>query len=376
MTTYLELHVLQSLPPSNINRDDTGAPKTATYGGVLRPRVSSQSWKRAIRKDFENRLPPEQVGTRTKQVVEWLRDEIEQQAPELSERAESLAGDGFRAAGFKLAKPRNTKVDKPGVEELGYLIFLSAQQVRSLAAAVIEHADAPDVEKALKAAKVKDLLDREHSIDMALFGRMVAEAPDINVDAACQVAHALGVHELTSEYDYFTAVDDRKEDAEETGAGMIGTVEFNASTLYRYAVVNVDQLQHNLGNADATRLALEEFVRSFVSSMPTGKQNTFAHGTWPYVVMVTVGTGQPSNLVGAFEDPVRPDGGYVLPAARALAAHANDVFGTWRTPSSVLVTGLAQGREALAQVDGAVTVTFDQLPTVAAEASMAGLEDR
>lgn len=373
MTTYMEIHALQSLPPSNVNRDDTGAPKTATYGGVLRARVSSQSWKRAIRRDFEARLSPDQVGTRTKQIVELLRDEIAAQAPELADRAEPLAAAAFKAIGLKLAKPRG---NKEAIEELGYLIFFSAQQVRSLAAAAIQYAEDPDPEKAMRAAKVKDLVDRDHSIDLALFGRMVADVPDINVDAACQVAHALGVHEVTPEYDYFTAVDDRKEDAEETGAGMIGTVEFNASTLYRYAVVNVDQLQRNLGNEDATRLALAEFTRSFVASMPSGKQNTFANGTRPEVVMVTVGKGQPTNLVGAFEDAVRPDGGYLRPAVKALAAHANDVFGTWRTPDEVLVCGLAQGREALGTVAGASVVSFEDLPDRAAAASVAGLGDR
>lgn len=373
MTTYLEIHALQTLPPSNVNRDDTGAPKTATYGGVLRARVSSQSWKSAIRRDFEQRLDPDLVGTRTKQIVEWLRDEIAAQDPDLTNRAEELAAAAFKAVGLKLTKPRG---NKEGVEELGYLIFFSSQQIRALASAAIQAAAEPDPEKAMKAAKVKDLLDRDHSIDLALFGRMVADAPDINVDAACQVAHALGVHEVTPEYDYFTAVDDRKEDAEETGAGMIGTVEFNASTLYRYAAVNVDLLQENLGHVDATRIALAEFVRSFIVSMPSGKQNTFANGTRPDVVMVTVATGQPTNLVGAFEEPVRPDAGYAKPAASALAAHAADVFTTWRTLQTVLVCGLAGAREALAGVPGAATVTYDELADRAAEVSLAGLEVR
>lgn len=373
MTTYLELHALQSVPPSNLNRDDTGSPKTATYGGVLRARVSSQAWKRAIREDFNARLAPDQVGTRTKQIVELLRDEILTQAPDLAEHADALAIAAFGAVGLKLTKPRG-KSDANA--ELGYLIFFSAQQVRALAAAAIEAAAASDPKKALQERKAKELVNSDHSIDLALFGRMVADVPDLNVDAACQVAHALGVHAVTPEDDYFTAVDDLKEQAQETGAGMIGTVQFNASTFYRYAAVNVEQLQVNLGNPDAVRLALAEFVRSFVESMPSGKQNTFANGTRPEVVLVTVGTGQPTNLVGAFEDPVRPDGGYLKPAAEALATYATDVFGTWRTPDVVFVCGLGKPQQVLAGVPDAEIVPFEELPERAAAASLTGLEAR
>lgn len=371
MTTYVELHALQSVPPSNINRDDTGSPKSATYGGVLRARVSSQAWKRAIREDFARRLPAERIGTRTKEIVALLAEEIVAQAPDLAERAESLAESAFEAVGLKLTKPRR---NANAVSELGYLIFLSAQQIRSLAAATVEAAGEPDVRKALQERKAKLLVDRDHSIDIALFGRMVADVSDLNVDAACQVAHALGVHEVTPEFDYFTAVDDRREQAEETGAGMIGTVEFNASTLYRYAVVNVDQLQINLGNRQATRFALEAFVRSFVDSMPTGKQNTFANGTRPDVVMVTVGQGQPVNLVGAFEEAVRPKDGYGKPAADALARHAADVFETWRQPATVLVCGLPKPRAALASVPGAEVSSFEELAGRAAAEAVSGLE--
>jgi CRISPR system Cascade subunit CasC len=134
---------------------------------------------------------------------------------------------------------------------------------------------------------------------------MVADDADLNVDASVQVAHALSTHAAEIEQDYFTAVDDKNIGSNETGAGMIGTVEFNAATLYRYATVNVDLLRKNLaGDNEATARAVEAFVRGFVLSMPTGKQNTFANRTVPDGVIIAVRDDQPINLVGAFEEPV------------------------------------------------------------------------
>lgn len=374
MKTYLEIHALQSVPPANLNRDDTGAPKSATYGGVQRARVSSQAWKRAIRMDFSSRVDPKLVGTRSTQLVQLLAAEITRQAPSLEERAGELGQATIEAVGIKVAAPKRKNAEAK-LGESGYLVFLSHLQIARLAEAAIAVADQPDVVKALKEAKVKSLVDQDHSIDIALFGRMVAELTDLNVDAACQVAHALGVHELTPEFDYFTAVDDQKVADEEAGAGMIGTVEFNASTFYRYAVVNVDLLVENLGSADAARLAVEEFVRSFIQTVPSGKQNTFAHGTRPDAVMVTVGQGQPCNLVGAFEDPVLPDNGYMKPAVERLARQASEVFTTWRRPKQVLVCGLGSVVKPLANVEGAQRVSFEDLIRLAGEQVLAVKDD-
>jgi len=138
------------------------------------------------------------------------------------------------------------------------------------------------------------------------------------------------VHAVDNEFDYFTAVDDVKHasEDEDAGAGMIGTVEFNSSTLYRYATVDVDLLHHNLGDDDrATTRAVQAFVRAFVESMPTGKQNTFANRTLPDAVVVTVRDTQPVNLVGAFEDAVVADGGTtrLQLAGRRLGERATEV---------------------------------------------------
>lgn len=363
MKTFIEIHALQNIPPSNVNRDDTGAPKTATYGGSLRGRVSSQSWKAAMRRDFNERVDPKDVGVRSKQVVKLLMDAVTERAPNLADSAEDLAVAALEVAGFKPAKKKKGE----GLPELGYLMFVSRSQIESVADAIVANAQADKVKDALKAANVKGLLDTDHSIDMALFGRMVADAPDLNVDAACQVAHAIGVHEVVPEYDYYTAVDDVTREAEEAGAGMIGTVEFSSSTFYRYAALNMDQLEVNLGNPDAVRLAVQEFVRAFIESMPSGKQNTFANGTRPSAVLITIGTGQPVNLVGAFEEPVKGEPGYVKPAIKALASHAADVFDTWRQPERVFVCALSEEIGALAEL--AEQVSFVDLPSQTAEAA-------
>lgn len=364
MTTYLEISALQVLPPSNVNRDDTGAPKTAMYGGVQRSRVSSQSWKRAMRKAFNDSLDPKDAGRRTKQVVFLVMAALVADKPELADDAEKYASWALESAKIKLSKPKAKKDEEPGVAEMGYLMFISQQQIHAVARAIAAAVDAGSTEeKAFKAAmveaKVRDLLDAEHSIDIALFGRMVADAPDLNVDAACQVAHAIGVNGVTQEFDYFTAVDDVVESKEETGAGMIGTVEFSSNTLYRYAALNLDQLAVNLGDAAAQKLAVEHFLRAFVEAVPSGKQNTFAHQTRPSAVLVTIAEGQPASLVGAFETPVGDGNGHLAEATSKLAAHAAEVFETWRKPTAVMVCGLPSQLGGLASLGD--VLGFDEM---------------
>lgn len=347
--TIIDVSVLQSVPLSNVNRDDTGSPKTAYYGGVRRARVSSQAWKRAIRVAFNANLNPTEVGVRTKRVVELVAERIRAKNPSLDEEsAQQLAKQAVNAAGIKTSAPRAGKNVDPKPEEAGYLLFLSSSQLDQLAQAALEAAAADDPVASLKSAKLKSKLDTDHSIDIALFGRMVAELTDLNVDAAAQVAHALSVHRVENEFDYFTAVDDHKalDEEEDAGAGMIGTIEFNSSMLYRYATVDVNRLQENLGSNEATGRAVTEFVDAFVRSMPTGKQNTFANRTLPDAVVISVRDSQPVNLVGAFEVPVTFDGNRLAESAERLAAHArgiDDAYGTAPTACWVIRTSDAAG---------------------------------
>ncbi|MFX0573769.1 type I-E CRISPR-associated protein Cas7/Cse4/CasC, partial [Nocardia nepalensis] len=329
---------------SNLNRDDTGSPKTAIYGGVRRARVSSQAWKRATRAAFDEHLDRSELGVRTRRVVDLLAAEITTQSQDLADRSLALASEVMKAIGITVKPPK-----KDAIDEAGYLVFLSRHQIRALAEAAVAAAEAEDVAKALREAKVKDLADRDHSVDIALFGRMVADQADLNVDAAVQVAHAISVHPVETEFDYFTAVDDHIDD-HETGAGMIGTIEFNSSTLYRYATIDVNRLNDNLGDEEATRRAVEAFLMSFVRSMPTGKQNTFANRTLPEAVVVLVRDTQPINLVGAFESPVRESntGGRVKRAADLLREEAHEVQRAYsETPVASWVTRLGSDTAGL-----------------------------
>lgn len=341
MTTFVDLHILQNLPPSCVNRDDSGSPKTAVYGGVRRLRVSSQSWKRATRKFFEARLNADDLGIRTKRVVELVASRIAAQNHELAGKAEELAKGVFAAAKIKVEPPKNKK---DAAAESGYLLFLSPSQIdrlARLAVAVEEQGEKVDAKMA------KAIFKEDHAIDMALFGRMVAEDTDLNIDASCQVAHAISTHPVETEHDFFTAVDDAKEDSEaneDAGAGMMGTVEFASATIYRYATVNLDMLKANLGSSEAALQALDTFINGFALAMPTGKQNTFANRTLPHVVSVSVRTDQPVSLVGAFEEPIKANAtsGYLGRSVKRLAEHAamiENEFGL--RPVASFVAGLA-----------------------------------
>jgi CRISPR system Cascade subunit CasC len=346
--TILDVHLLQSVPPSNINRDDTGSPKTAVYGGVRRARVSSQAWKKATRDNFAATVDMNELGIRTKRVVELVAERIEHITGDIGhDGALSAAESVLTAAGITVKEPKGKKDAPP---ESGYLLFLSAQQIDSLArlaAESVTSGESPDKRQA------QDILKGKNSIDLALFGRMVADVADLNVDASCQVAHALSTHAVESEYDYFTAVDDVKAAAadEDAGAGMIGTVEFNSATLYRYATIDIDSLSTNLGDAQATQRAVSAFLTAFIRSMPTGKQNTFANRTLPDGIVISVRDDQPVSYVGAFEEPVvRSEfGGWMRESAAKLAAHAAGLamafdatpVATWVVTATAAVDSLA-----------------------------------
>ncbi|MGW6418374.1 type I-E CRISPR-associated protein Cas7/Cse4/CasC [Streptomyces sp. NPDC055055] len=358
---YLDVHALQTVPPSNLNRDDTGAPKTAVYGGVPRARVSSQAWKRATRAYFQDEqlLEPSELGVRTKKIVEVIATRIEAADASLAHAAAQLAADVVQAAGLKIEVPKR-KADaasKNGesepLPEAKYLMFLSSRQLDALASLAIEAAQ--DSKTFFKDKKNKDqakaLADSRHSVDIALFGRMVADVTDINVDAAVQVAHALSVHRVDNESDYYTAVDDQNTDAE-PGAGMIGTVDFNSATLYRYAALGVHQLADTLGQGlredesltTPVRRAVEAFVRSFIESLPQGKINTFGHHTLPEAVVVKLRTTRPISFVSAFEEAVRgEEGGHLREAVERLAEYIPDIERTYGNDATTLTWILRVG---------------------------------
>lgn len=323
---YVDIHILQTVPPANANRDDQGNPKEAQFGGVRRSRVSSQAWKRATRMHFAERVPEQDLGTRTRRI-----------ASELTKRLHSRSGIGEEQAGRivgAMLEPLGISAGKKA-GNTAYLLFVGRPQLDHIVGLVADQADelAGLDDKALSAAvanlPVRDQLSTGHPLDVALFGRMVADISALNVDAAVQVAHALSTHATELEFDYYTAVDDEQDD-DDPGAGMIGTIGFNSATLYRYATVAVHQLSTNLGEKDAVLDAVDLFVDSFARSMPTGYTNSFAHRTLPSTVAVVVRDDQPVNLVSAFEKPVfsRHDGIAELSAQR-LAGEYERIIKQW-----------------------------------------------
>ena len=309
MTLFVELHLIQNFAPSNLNRDDTGAPKDAIFGGQRRARVSSQCFKRAIRLYSRDQqlIPTEYRALRTKKLHALL---LERLANRDQQEASGKIEVALAAAGLKLKDDSKTE----------YLLFLGEREIAGFAALIEEHWDtliipAAGEKKGKKESKAaipaelaklaKALLDGGKAVDVALFGRMLADLPQVNQDAACQVAHAISTHRVERDFDYFTAVDDVG-GPDETGAGMIGQVEFNSATFYRYAALDVNKLRQNLqDDKELTVSAIEALIESMVRAIPTGKQNSFAAHNLPEFIGVSL-RKSPLNLANAFERPIQP----------------------------------------------------------------------
>jgi CRISPR system Cascade subunit CasC len=345
---YLDFHILQSVPPSNLNRDDNGTPKHAQYGGVRRARVSSQAWKRATRTTFaqSGTIAPEKLGVRTKQISRQLATAIRERTGLQEADAVKLATALLSAFGIKAGK-------KDG--DTAYLLFFGRGQLDEIVSLIADRAhdlatlDAKALNGEVEALPVTAQLKTGHPIDVALFGRMVADLPGLNVDAAVQVAHALSTHPVEIEFDYYTAVDDNP--STETGAGMIGTVEFNSATLYRYATLGVHLLRENLDNDETTVAATAAFADAFIRSIPTGHGNTFAHRTLPHLAAVVFRSDQPVNLVSAFERPVYGGvDGIAGESAQRLAAEHAAVAETWSLAEAPLVATYTYGDPTAAKL--------------------------
>ena len=335
---YVDLHVLQPLPPSCVNRDDTGSPKTATYGGTTRARVSSQAWKHAMRLMFKELFSKEDLAQRTKLPQDLVCEKIA--ALDSSLNGKKLAKEALKNAGIKIDEKK---------EQTDALLFISHAQAAALAKLAVEHANNPEQDDKSYKEACKTALNENPSFEIALFGRMVASDPSLNYDAAAQVAHSISTHTVHTEYDYFTAVDDRAGD-DTAGAAHLDTTEFNSSTLYRYATVNVTELQKSLG--EMTPEVVADFAKAFFLSMPTGKQNSFANRTLPDLAYITVRTDQPVNLVGAFENPVKAGGdGYGLASEKRLVEYAQKTYRQF-VAEPVASYGIG-GNEPLQQLVGA-----------------------
>jgi CRISPR system Cascade subunit CasC len=334
----IELHILQNFAPSNLNRDDTGSPKDCEFGGYRRARISSQCFKRAMRQAFKEQklINDAHLAARTKRLVDEIASRLEERG-----KAEDEARRVVEAIlnGVKLTVKDDGKTQ--------YLLFLGADEIKAIADLCIQHWDAlstiasapaveegstrrgrsRDVKKAgaeAVPAEVRkallEVLNGGRAADLALFGRMLADLPEKNIDAASQVAHAISTNKVSIEFDFYTAVDDlRPEDTQ--GSDMLGTVEFNSACFYRYANIDVEQLKGNLGDdEELAHKTIAAFMRAAVTGVPSGKQNSMAAQNPPSFVFVVARDTGLWSLANAFVKPVRPthDGDLIENSIKAL----------------------------------------------------------
>ncbi|MDX2064746.1 MAG: type I-E CRISPR-associated protein Cas7/Cse4/CasC [Fimbriimonadaceae bacterium] len=351
-TKTVELHLLQSFPPSCVNRDGNNSPKDCTFGDYRRARISSQCLKRAIRQADEfAEIVGEAVAARSKQMrdrklIPYLLEQG------LSHEDAEAAADAFRR---ELAKD-DKKENKTSVG----LYFGD----RELFALLDAHRAGDKQWKRAGGAS---------SADVALFGRMLAEARDLNVDAAAQVAHAISTHRLSQEMDYWTAADDLKTDDpdDDAGAGMIGVAEFNASVFYRYACVSLPILRANLQDDELAAKTIRAFLAASHEAIPTGKLNGHAHSTPPFAALAVVRRkGMPLNLCNAFLKPVKPQPqrGLDQASVEALLSHLQSVRqmvliddADYLFATSVPVENAPSGVERVAGYPALVSGVMDRL---------------
>ncbi|TVZ90484.1 type I-E CRISPR-associated protein Cas7/Cse4/CasC [Streptomyces sp. BK340] len=345
---FICVHVLQTVPFANLNRDDTNSVKTVQYGGVLRTRVSSQCWKRAVRTDFQNRIG--QKALRTRRVGERVSRQLAEERGWPQELAARAGAHLAVASGIKFEleeKDKQVQVNKVIGNALVYVPQTAVTELADLAEA---HRAELEKAKDIKKSSDKSVLPKDEVAAVLrtrngvinLFGRMLAEVDDAGVDGAVQVAHAMTTHATDIEIDYFSAVDDVTDDwNDSSGSGHMGHAEFSAGTFYRYATIDLAELADNLGgDTSAARELAEAFLHSFIQSLPQAKKNSTAPNTPPDLIHLTVRADRPLSLAAAFEKPVRmaTDGGFAAASRDALAQYA-DAVNTFMGDESILRAG-------------------------------------
>lgn len=324
----LELHLIQNFAPSNLNRSDTGSPKDCIFGGVRRARISSQCFKRAMRTYFREKFEkPENLAERSTRLVDNIAKRLVEKGRD-EEQSKKAAFAALETVGIKPSKKDAAKT--------AYLLFMGRDEIGRVADVCAEHFEnltadkvPADTAKIVKKALL-DLMNESKAADLGLFGRMLADLPERNRDAASQVAHAISTHKVGLEFDFFTAVDDlRPEDT--AGSDHLGTVEFNSACFYRYANVNVDKLRENLQkDEELTKATVAAYIRAAVEALPTGKQNSFATHEKPSLVYAVVRDSGMMSLANAFEKPVfDPKGGVVERSIDSLVDHYDKVTGVY-----------------------------------------------
>ncbi|CAN5545198.1 type I-E CRISPR-associated protein Cas7/Cse4/CasC [soil metagenome] len=330
----IELHILQSFPVSCLNRDDMNSPKTATFGGVQRARVSSQCWKRAIR-ETAAASSPHFRGERTRLIVGPLRDALQEKGfaePDAKAKAIEIAE--------ALATYDKENEKKNGTLKVKTIFFTSPAEIEALATAF---AETKDVKKTIKALKPEHLKD---AADVTIFGRMVAADHSLTLEGAGMFSHALSTHRVDNEIDFFTAVDDRNP-TDDSGSGHMGTTEFNAATYYRFVALNLSMLadQDHLAamSPNERKEVVAAFIEATLRAVPNARKNSMNADTpVDYVLGVVKEKGQPVQLVNAFEKAVRGSNGLSLTSARELLFQRQRLNRFFGGSDAALATGMLQ----------------------------------
>ena len=345
----IEIHLLQNFAPSCLNRDDTNTPKDCVFGGVRRARISSQSYKRALRAHFRA-CGSTPVGERTKRLVDVLTGAKNDELPADvvaaldSTLAELRAQPGFNLAAETFVDANYAKMDTKENGNTNVLLFLAPEEMKVAAARIVadwellgpvgaararkqeleaegdkaaaEKVKVPEykIPKETKAALETALL----SSDIALFGRMLADHPNLKVEAASQVAHPISTHQVNPETDFFSAVDDLTQD--QPGAGMLGVIGFNSACFYRYALLDFDALVKNLdGDTEAAMGATRAFLNAMIEAIPPAKQNSMAaQNPADFALLVVRPGGQPMSLANAFVTPIENGPGLMFDSIGSL----------------------------------------------------------
>lgn len=350
---FVELHILQNFAPSNLNRDESGAPKDCEFGGYRRARISSQCIKRALRRDSEFAdLLAEHGGLRTRRLILELAERLDGQSP-ASDSTVKLIAEVFREGGIE--RPQQTRGEDEEKDNTRLIFFIDRSTLDSMAETFRQ--DWSDLKAGQKPIReqVRKRLGQllaytVKSPDIALFGRMIeinAKTPfgklNLGRDAACQVAHAISTNRVSVEFDFFTAVEELSKEGER-GAAMMDTSPFNSACYYRYSNVDLGQLARNLGgdagDAELAERTLRAFVQGSISAVPTGKQNSMAAQNPPAFVMAVARRKKLWSLANAFLQPVHPDSEHDLAEKSVFALDKHwgqlarmygeaDVVGKW-----------------------------------------------
>ncbi len=352
MSKFIQLHLLTSYPPANLNRDDLGRPKTAMMGGANRLRISSQSLKRAWRtsETFQQTLDGH-VGTRTKEMGRKIfkalleKGVAEKKAMEWSK---SIAGIFGKLKTISKKEKESTDSEKLLTElEIEQLAHFSPEEEQAIGTLVDELAASGEA----PIAEQLELLRKKHTAaDIALFGRMLTKSSDGQsltkycMEAASQVAHAISVHKVTVEDDFFTAVDDLNNGDEDMGAGHMGETEFAAGLFYLYLCIDRELLTDNLsGDTELANKTIGALIQSAATIAPSGKQNSFASRARASYILCEAGNQQPRSLSVAFLKPV---------GGTDLLTHSIDALGQTREKMDAVYGDGAERTTSLNAITG------------------------